>query len=73
MLYNSLLAVTVSGTLPEGWQPTGVVHTRFTFETRTGTQHTIELTPFDALHDAVICDGCAMFYLIKDGMRLAAQ
>ena len=67
--YQSLLIATVSGELPSGWTQTEPSHTEFIFDTVTGTRHTIALTPFDALHDAVLCDGGALFYLIQGGLR----
>ena len=67
--YQSLLLVTVSGNLPEGWQPSGSAHTRMTFRTRTGVEHTIALYGWDAMHDAVEVDGETVFYLVRDGMR----
>ena len=68
--YNNLLLVTVSGQLPEGWTAQEEPHTIFTFEGG-GQRHTVELTRFDALHDAVVIDGYAMFYLIQGGMSFA--
>lgn len=65
--YNNLLLVTVSGQLPTGWEAQEAPHTVFTFEGG-GERHTVELTRFDALHDAVAIDGYAMFYLIQGGM-----
>jgi len=65
--YNNLLLVTVSGQLPSGWEAQEAPHTVFTFEGG-GTGHKVELTRFDALHDAVVIDGYAMFYLIRGGM-----
>ena len=68
--YQSLLGVTVSGRLPEGWapeegaEPTAV----YTFLSVTGDRHTVSLLPFDALHDAVAIDGGCVFYLIRGGM-----
>ena len=71
--YNDLLMVTVSGSLPKGWVQTEAPHTKYTFETVTGVTHTIELARFDAMHDAVIVDGCAMFYLINGGLHFALE
>ena len=31
-------------------------------------EHTLELSEFDALHDAVTLDGCTLFYLIREGI-----
>lgn len=66
--YARLETVRVSGRLPEGWQPTEDPHTTYLFQTNTGISHQVALTPFDALHDAVVVDGTALFYLVKGGM-----
>ena len=67
--YNALAMVTVSGTLPSA-DDLPDPHTTYTFTDVDGTVHTVELSTFDALHDAVIVDGHAAFYLIKGGFRL---
>ena len=71
--YNELLKVTVSGWLPEGWAAAEAPHTTFTFEATDGETHTLALTTFDALHDAVTLDGCTLFYLIRDGMDFRVE
>ena len=71
--YNELLKVTVSGWLPEGWAPAEAPHTTFTFEAVDGETHTLALTAFDTLHDAVTLDGCTLFYLIRDGMAFRVE
>lgn len=71
--YNDLLKVTVSGFLPTGWQAAEEPHTTFVFQAVTGESYTLELTRFDALHDAVLLDGNAVFYLIKDGMNFTVK
>ncbi len=65
--YERLLVVTVSGKLPEGWEK-GETKAVYTFRTLSGREHVLELSPFDALHDAVTLDGCTVFYLIRDGI-----
>ena len=65
--WERLLTVTVSGRLPADWQPKEA-HTRYTFRTVSGGRHTLELSDYDAMHDAVTMDGHTMFYLIKGGM-----
>ncbi len=65
--YERLLTVTVSGRLPEDWQP-GEAHKKYTFRTVSGGTHTVELSNYDGMHDAVTMDGCTLFYLIRDGM-----
>ena len=68
--YNALTLVKVSGTLPAGTVVASAPHTAYTFTDVDGTVHTVELATFDALHDAVIVDGHAAFYLIKGGFKL---
>lgn len=71
--YQKLVTVLVSGTLPEGWSPASAPHTVYTFEDVDGTLHTVALADFDALHDAVVVDGQAVFYLIKGGFALEME
>ena len=68
--YNALALVSVSGTLPAGETVIAQPHTLYTFTDVDGTVHTVALADFDVLHDAVIVDGHAAFYLIKGGFRL---
>ena len=65
--YNRLLTVTFSGRLPEDavWGP---AHTKYAFRTVSGGTHTVELSDFDGMHDAVTVDGHTLFYLIRGGM-----
>ena len=65
--WERLLTVTVSGTLPDAWQKKET-HTKYTFRTVSGGTHTIELSDYDGMHDAVTLDGHTRFYLIKGGM-----
>ena len=64
--YDRLMTVTVSGSLPEGaqWQEP---HTKYTFRAVSGGTHTVELSEWDGLHDAVTMDGETRFYLIRRG------
>lgn len=71
--YNELLKVTVSGYLPDGWTTAETPHTTYVFEAATGESYTLALVKFDAMHDAVLLDGSALFYLIKDGMAFEVQ
>ena len=68
--WAQLRAVRVSGWLPEGFVVTEPVHTTLTFVTQSGQTHTLALAPYDALHDAVIVDGTALFYLIQGGLEV---
>lgn len=68
--YAQLLTATVSGTLPDGWSTDATPHTVFTFLDVSGETRVLALTDFDALHDAVLLDGEAVFYLVKGGLTL---
>ena len=65
--YQRMLAVTFSGVLPKDaeW---AAPYKKYTFRTLSGGTHTIELSDWDGIHDAVTVDGCTLFYLIKGGM-----
>ena len=65
--WERLLTVTVSGRLPDDFLP-GETHTKYTLRTVSGGTHTVELSNYDGMHDAVTLDGHTLFYLIKDGM-----
>jgi len=65
--YERWRVVDVTGRLPQGWVKKD---TRVTvrFKSVSGGIHTLELSDFDALHDAVTLDGHTLFYLIKNGL-----
>lgn len=65
--YERWLVVTVGGKLPADWEKQET-HTKYSFRSVSGQQHTVELSRFDALHDAVTLDGCTLFYLIRNGI-----
>ncbi len=65
--YERLQVVTVSGRLPEDWKKKETTEL-YIFRTTNGKTHIVEMSPFDAMHDAVTLDGCTVFYLIRDGM-----
>ena len=65
--WERLLTVTVSGRLPEDWK-LKEIHTKYTLRTVSGGTHTIELSDYDGMHDAVTLDGHTCFYLIRGGM-----
>ena len=71
--YNRLLMATVSGELPEGWQPEGEPHTLFVFETETGVRHTLALSDYNGLQDAVILDGSAVFCIVRGALAFDAR
>ncbi len=65
--YDRLLTVTFSGTLPKDarWDEP---YKKYTFRTLSGGTHTVTLSNWDGMHDAVTVDGSTLFYLIKGGM-----
>ena len=65
--YERLLTVTFSGILPEDarWKE---AYKKYTFRTLSGGTHTVLLSDWDGMHDAVTVDGTAVFYLIRGGM-----
>lgn len=65
--YQRWQVATVSGRLPEDWKKQETM-IRYTFETLSGKTHVLELSPYDALHDAVTLDGWTLFYLVKNGL-----
>ena len=65
--WERLLTVTVSGRLPKDWE-LKESHTKYTLRTVSGGAHTIALSDYDGMHDAVTMDGHTLFYLIKGGM-----
>ena len=65
--YERLLTVTMSGKLPDDY-PCKPIQTKYTFRTVSGGTHTVELSDYDGIHDAVTVDGHTLFYLIKGGM-----
>ena len=71
--YLRLETVRVTGRLPEGWVPAGEPDAVYTFRTLGGKQRTVELYPFDPLHQAVSVDGSAVFYIVKDAFSLQTE
>ena len=65
--WERLLTVTVSGRLPADYTKKET-HTKYTFHSVSGGTHTVELSDYDGMHDAVTMDGHTRFYLIKGGM-----
>ena len=69
--YIRMETARISGLLPAGWQMAEPPHTVFTLTSSAGSTHTIALSRFDAMHDAVIIDGCSMFYIIRGGLAFS--
>ena len=71
--YAALLGQTVTGMLPEDFVCGGEAAAEYLFETVSGSPHTVRLYPFDALHDAVELDGCAVFYLYRGSLAFRPE
>ena len=65
--YERMRVVTVTGELPSGFEKRESTAV-YEFRTLSGVTHIVELSPFDAMHDAVTVDGWTVFYLIRGGM-----
>ena len=63
-VYERWRVINASGRIPEDWDKKES-QIKYTFRTFSGGTHTIELSEFDAMHNAVTVDGQTMFYLIK--------
>ncbi len=66
-VYERWRVAEVNGRLPRDWE-TGEPEIRYVFRTRSGQTHTLELSDFDGLQDAVTLDGSAVFYLAKGAL-----
>ena len=64
--WEQLAALRVTGWLPNGYEVTADAHTSLVFTTISGKVHTLSFAPYDALHDAVILDNTALFYVIRE-------
>lgn len=66
--YERLRVATVSGALEEGeWNPDSA-YKKYTFRTVNGGTHTTAFAQYDHYHDAVICDGYALWYIARGSM-----
>lgn len=70
--YERLMTVNVSGSLPEGAERKET-HTKYTFRAVSGGTHTVELSEWDGMHDAVTMDGETRFYLIQHGAEFTYE
>lgn len=64
--WEQLAALRVTGWLPDGYEVTADAHTSLVFTTISGKVHTLSFAPYDALHDAVMLDNTALFYVIRE-------
>ena len=64
-LYDRLLTVNITGKLPADAE-IGNAHIKITLRTVNGGAHTIILSDWDGMHDAVTIDGGTLFYITRD-------
>ena len=64
-LYDRLLTVNITGKLPADAE-IGNAHTKITLRTVNGGAHTIILSDWDGMQDAVTIDGGTLFYITRD-------
>ena len=71
--YTRLTAVCVAGRIRDGDQVDAAPHTVYTFTDVDGTVHTVALSSYGVLHDAVAVDGHQAFYIAKGAFSLWAE
>lgn len=71
--YTRLAAVSVAGVIPADDNVPVAPHTLYTFTDVDGTVHTVGLTSYGVLHDAVSVDGHQAFYIAKGAFALGLQ
>lgn len=71
--YTRLIGVSVAGVIPEGDTVDTAPHTVYTFTDVDGTVHTVALTGYGVLHDAVSVNGHQAFYITKNAFRLELE
>ena len=71
--YTRLSGVTVAGTIPADDAVEIAPHTLYTFTDVDGTVHTVGLTSYGVLHDAVSVDGHQAFYIAKGAFQLEVE
>lgn len=71
--YTRLSAISVAGSIPEGDTVDAAPHTIYTFTDVDGTVHTVALSSYGVLHDAVTVDGHQAFYIAKGIFRLQTE
>jgi hypothetical protein len=64
-LYDRLLTVNITGKLPADAE-IGNAHTKITLRTVNGGAHTVILSDWDGMHDAVTIDGGTLFYITRN-------
>lgn len=71
--YTKLVGVSVTGVIPEGDTVDAQPHTLYAFTDVDGTVHTIALTSYGVLHDAVSVDGHQAFYIEKGKFQMELE
>lgn len=62
--YTTLTQISAAGFLPQGFTPKAPTY-RITMDTLSGISRIIELSPYDALHDALTINGTTLFTIRK--------
>ena len=71
--YTQLASVSVAGSIPAGDTVDAEPHTVYTFTDVDGSVHTVALTSYGVLHDAVSVDGHQAFYIEKNRFQLGLE
>ena len=71
--YLRLTTVAVAGTIPADDAVDASPHTIYTFTDVDGSVHTVALTSYGVLHDAVSVDGHQAFYIEKNRFQLGLE
>jgi len=71
--YTRLVAVSAAGEIPKGDVIAEVPHTIYAFTDVNGSVHTVALTSYGVLHDAVSVDGHQAFYIAKGAFQLGLE
>ena len=64
-MYERLLTVNITGKLPADAE-TGNAHIKYTLRTVNGGAHTVVLSDWDGMQDAVTIDGGTLFYISRN-------
>lgn len=71
--YTRLTGVSVAGSIPADDTVDAAPHTVYTFTDVDGSVHTVALTSYGVLHDAVSVDGHQAFYIEKNHFQLGLE
>lgn len=71
--YARLTSIAVTGVIPDGDTAEGAPHTVYTFTDVNGQVHTVALSGYGVMHDAVSVDGHQAFYIEKNRFQLGLE